>query len=108
MIKNVYSPILECYFKRAIDSFYSCIELEENSCLFKEIAISASDVQLERDSIKFLYNVMRSKHHVIEVSLNLLSKESNVGYYTLILNEENQALDDYLVFKTRNVNTFEY
>jgi len=27
------------------------------------------------------------------------------GYHTLILNKENQALDDYLVFKTRNVIT---
>ncbi|ULT25852.1 MULTISPECIES: hypothetical protein [Sphingobacterium] len=41
---------------------------------------------------------MRSENYVIEIRLNLLSKESNVGYYALILNEENQELDDYLVF----------
>ncbi|RKE55308.1 hypothetical protein [Sphingobacterium detergens] len=98
MIKNIHHQILENYFKRAIDSYHSCIELEENSCLFNEIAKSASDVQLERDSIKFLYNDMRSENYVIEIRLNLLSKESNVGYYALILNEENQELDDYLVF----------
>ncbi|MND92384.1 hypothetical protein D3C87_774570 [compost metagenome] len=98
MIKNVHNQILENYFKRAIDSYHSCIELEENSYLFNEITSFASDVQLERDSIKFLYNDMRSENYVIEVCLKLLSKGANVGYYTLILNEENQELDDYLVF----------
>lgn len=98
MIKNVHNQILVNYFKRAIDSYHSCIEQEENSCLFKQIAISATDTQLELDSIKFLYNDMRSANYVIEVRLNLLSKELNVGYYALILNEENEALDDYLVF----------
>ncbi|WP_343558926.1 hypothetical protein [Sphingobacterium sp.] len=98
MIKSVHNQILENYFKRAIDSYHSCIKQEENSCLFNEIAIFATDTQLELNSIKFLYNDMRSANYVIEVRLNLLSKESNVGYYTLILNEEDEALDDYLVF----------
>lgn len=98
MITDLHNQILENCFKRAIDSYVSCIELEENSCHFNEIAISASVIQLERNSIKFLYNDMRSENYVIEVRLNLLSKESNVGYYVLILNEENEALDDYLVF----------
>jgi len=98
MIMNKFNEIVENYFKRSIDSYHSCIQNEENRYLFREIGLSHRDVQPKKDAIKILYNDSRSAYYVIEVRLNLWSKQLNVGHYILVLDEENQALDDYLVF----------
>lgn len=98
MIMNKFNEIVENYFKHSIDSYHSCIQNEENRYLFREIGLSHSDVQPEKESIRILYNDSRSAYYVIEVRLNLRSKQLNLGHYILILNEENQVLDDYLIF----------
>jgi hypothetical protein len=81
MIKKISSEILENYYLKAIKSYKRCVEKSENSFLSNEIGFSVHELELEN-----------------EVKLNLLSNDLNLGYYISVLNEEENEIDDYLVF----------
>ncbi|MCQ9634986.1 hypothetical protein MP477_08485 [Chryseobacterium sp. WG23] len=98
MKKKMNSEILENYYLNAIKSYKRCIEKSENSFLSDEIDISVFDLQIEKDSVKFKYSAINSDSYLIEVRLNLLSNEINLGYYVSVLDEKYNEVDNYLVF----------
>ncbi len=98
MIRKISSEILENYYLNAIKSYKRCIGKDENFFLSDEIGISVYDLELEKDSVKFKYSGINSDSYLIEVRLNLLSNELNIGYYISVLDEGHEEVDNYLVF----------
>lgn len=92
------NEMLNNYYLNAIKSYKRCVGKDENSFLSDEIGISVHDLELEKDSVKFKYSAMNSDYYLIEVKLNLLSNELNLGYYISVLDEGHEEVDNYLVF----------
>ncbi|MNK04940.1 hypothetical protein D3C87_228140 [compost metagenome] len=100
MINEINKEILDNFYSRALFSYLRCIGNPENIFLSEEIGMNISKVLTKNDTVSIKYNGTNLENFVIEVKLILLSEKGlELGYFTSVLDEKQNELDDFLVFK---------
>ena len=89
----------EDFYFNTIQSYKRCISISENSFLSDEIGMSVHDLDIEKESIRIKHIGMNNNSYLVEVKINLLSREVKIGYYVLVFDESGTEIDDYLVFR---------
>lgn len=89
----------EDFYFNTIQSYKRCISISENSFLSDEIGMSVHDLDIEKESIKIKHIGMNNNSYLVEVKINLLSRDVKIGYYVLVFDESGTEIDDYLVFR---------
>ena len=88
---------LDKIYDLANKAYIKCVENEKNVFLNEEISLD--QINLCYDAIKITFQGSESLKYQIEARINLLlGKESIIGYYSYILNEDFSPIDDFLVF----------
>ncbi|RYD97757.1 MAG: hypothetical protein EOP54_09900 [Sphingobacteriales bacterium] len=91
--------VIENLFQRSVKSFYKCIESEENSFLKNELDVPLNSILPTYESINITLPFKNCfEQFRVEVKLKLLNSDGNlIGTYSYFENEEEIAIDDFLV-----------
>jgi hypothetical protein len=89
---------LSLMYSKAKESFYECINNQDNEFLKNEISISIDNIIVIEKSIKIVYLKRIFDKHLIEVCLLLFEGNKEIGKYIYVANDKNEGVDDSLVF----------
>ncbi|WP_276483679.1 hypothetical protein [Paraflavitalea pollutisoli] len=85
-------------FQRARAGFLNCINLSENGYLEDELAVPIRNVELRDNDIRIILSSKTSELYQLEIGVKLIFEEKELGDYIYILDENDQAVDDKLIF----------
>jgi hypothetical protein len=91
-------PKLSLLYENAKKSFNECILNKDNDFLRDEINIPIEDIILIEKDIKFVFSQKFFDRYIIEVCLLLFAENKEIGKYLYFENENNEGIDDSLVF----------
>lgn len=90
---------LDVQYKKARAALAESIENEEG-LFFEELGVPAISVKAENEWVRVQFHESTKDRFVIETNLTLYSSESNkLGYYSLHEDENENVVDDFLVFE---------
>ena len=88
------------YYKLATKSFERCISYEENNFLSDEVDFDLSKAKIIKEKVLFEFSELDSKKYKVEIILNIFDPSgiNKVGRYHYYMNQDNQEIDDKLVW----------
>lgn len=90
---------LQSKYLRAQTALRECLLLDENRFLQDELRFSIDKIVVDNDSVIFRFTGNDSGHFIVETRLRLLSPDKiECGYYTYQEDENEEVIDDFLVF----------
>ena len=91
---------LDVQFSKAKAAFEECINNPEDEYLSEEIDIPVSEIITKNESVKIQFSENDKNHYVVETLLLLFTpSDEKIGYYCLHEDEDEEVVDDYLVFE---------
>lgn len=91
---------LDVQYSKAKAAFEQCITNPDNEYLNEEIDIPISEIITKNESVKIQFSGSNKNHYIVETLLLLLTpNDEKIGYYCYHENENEEAVDDYLVFE---------
>ena len=91
---------LDDMYLRAKTSFQYCIARDDNAVLNNEIDKPLNEITAKNEWIKIQFFGSDKNHYIVEVRLLLFSQsDEKIGYYCFHENENEDTLDEYLVFE---------
>jgi hypothetical protein len=99
MAKKYSREELLLLYERAQSAFRCCIENEENAFLREEINVSLESIEIKNHFIQIKFDGDDPYSSAIEIRLALTTQAGqDLGYYSFIMNESFEQIDDILVF----------
>jgi hypothetical protein len=91
---------LDVQYSKAKAGFEGCITNPENEYLNEEIGIPVSEIVTKKESVRITFSGSEKSHYIVETLLLLFaSSDEKIGYYCLHEDENEEVVDDYLVFE---------
>ena len=91
---------LDFQYLKAKTSFQECITNPDNEYLNEQIEIPVSSIITKNESVKMQFYGSDKNHFLVETLLLLFTpSDKKIGYYCYHENENEEAVDDYLVFE---------
>ena len=96
---KIEADFFENLYLKAKLSYHECILNPDNNYLKDEIDIQIDEINLVEDFIRVQFFKNNIDKFVVEVKLNLVSKDNrSIGRYFYYEDEKNKPLDDSLIF----------
>lgn len=86
------------FYEKARQSMNQCFENEGNKFLKEELGFPIDEMELREKSIKIVFSGRDFRNFIIEAYLLLYKGDEEFGKYTYCENENNEVVDDFLVF----------
>lgn len=91
---------LDVQYSKAKTAFEEFITNPDNAYLNEEIDIPVSEIITKNESVKIQFSGSDKNHYIVETRLLLFtSNDEKIGYYCYHENENEEVVDDYLVFE---------
>ena len=91
---------LDVQYSKAKAAFEYCVTDKDNEFLNEEINISISEIITKNESVKIQFSGSDKSHYIVETLLLLFTpNDKKFGYYCYHENENEEVVDDYLVFE---------
>src|SRR5688572_23069643 len=87
-------------YSKAKAAFEKCITTDGNRFLNEEIDIPVSEIITKNELIRIKFFGNNKNHYIVEARLLLFSQsDEKIGYYCYHEDENEEVVDDYLVFE---------
>ena len=87
-------------YANALDSYKACVQPDDNEDLQTQVQIPLGDIVPAPEWIKIQFFGTDTDHYITETRLKLLSQsDEEIGWYSILEDENGNCMDDYLVFE---------